>query len=282
MKRLILTPVKTAVLVLVVGCALISCKKADSVTNNNTYVPPPDTTKKTTDTTTYTLLWSDEFNGTAVDQTKWNFETGNLHVNNEEEYYQAANATVANGMLSITAKNESQGGQPFTSARMNTATKFDVTYGKIEARIKLPMGAGLWPAFWMLGSDINSGVNWPSCGEIDIMEHINADSLIYGTMHWSSGGQAASYGLNLSSSPSEWHVYSVTWDNNAIKWYVDNTLYVTGNIANDVNSTDAFHKPFFVILNLAVGGDWPGSNVDTGKLPATMLVDYVRVYQANK
>jgi len=280
MRRNILNPVKSFIILLLPAVVLLSCSKK-SDTGNNVYIPPPVDTTKTTDTTTYTLLWSDEFNGTSVDQTKWNFETGNLGVNNEQEYYQAANATVANGYLSITAQNQAQGGQPFTSARMNTANKFNVTYGKIEARIKLPMGAGLWPAFWMLGADINSGVNWPSCGEIDIMEHVNADSLIYGTMHWSSGGQAVQYGLNLSSSPSEWHVYSVTWDTNAIKWYVDNTLYVTGNIANDVNSTDAFHKPFFIILNLAVGGNFPNTTVDVSKLPATMLVDYVRVYQAS-
>lgn len=280
MKKNILTPLVTFALLLFFTLFIISCSKK-SDTGGSTHVSPtnPDTSK-TTDTTTYNLVWSDEFNGTSVDQTKWNFETGNLGVNNELEYYQASNATVANGMLMITAQNQEQGGQPFTSARMNTSNKFNVTYGKIEARIKLPMGAGLWPAFWMLGADINTGVAWPGCGEIDIMEHVNADSLIYGTMHWSAGGQQASYGQNLSSSPSEWHIYSVTWDTNSIKWYVDNTLYVTGNIANDVNSTDAFHKPFFIILNLAVGGNFPNTAVDTSKLPATMYVDYVRVYQA--
>jgi len=280
MRRKILAQLKIAVVILMVAFALTSCKKVQDTGNIKTYVPPPDTTPKITDTTKYTLLWSDEFNGTSVDATKWNFETGNLNVNQEEEYYQAANATVANGMLSITAKNESQGGQPYTSARMNTQNKFSVTYGKIEARIKLPVGAGLWPAFWMLGSDI-SIVSWPVCGEIDIMEHINSDSLIYGTMHWASGGQAASYGLNIASTPSQWHIYSVTWDTNSIKWYVDNNLYVTGNIANNINSTDAFHNSFFIILNLAVGGSWPGAYVDPSKLPATMLVDYVRVYQAS-
>jgi len=100
-------------------------------------------------------------------------------------------------------------------------------------------------------------------------------------MHWSAGGQQSSYGLNLASSPSAYHVYAVEWDTNSIRWYVDNTLYVTGSIANNVNSTDAFHKPFFIILNLAVGGSWPGLTVDATKLPAAMYVDYVRVYSAN-
>jgi beta-glucanase (GH16 family) len=258
----------------------VSCKKSNINSNTGTKttpVTPPDTTKAPT----YTLVWSDEFNGTSVDTANWTFEKGSLGVNNEKEYYQAANATVANGNLVITAKNESVGGFPYTSARMNTINKVNVTYGKIEARIKLPMGAGLWPAFWMLGTDINSGVSWPSCGEIDIMEHVNADSLIYGTMHWSAGGHEADYGLNLSSSPSEYHIYSVVWDANSINWYVDNTVYVTANIANDINSTDAFHKPFFIILNLAVAGDFPGQTVDLSKLPASMYVDYVRVYKAN-
>jgi beta-glucanase (GH16 family) len=281
MRRNILNPVKSFIILLLPVLILLSCSKKSDLGNNVNVPPPVDTTKTTTDTTKYTLLWSDEFTGTSVDQTKWTFETGNLGVNQEEEYYQASNATVANGYLSITAQNQPQGGQPFTSARMNTASKFSVTYGKIEARIKLPIGAGLWPAFWMLGADINSGVNWPSCGEVDIMEHINTDSLIYGSMHWSGGSQEQSVSLSLSSSPSEWHIYSVTWDTNSIKWYVDNTLYSTGNIANDVNSTDAFHKPFFIIMNMAVGGSWPGSYVDVSKLPATMLVDYVRVYQAS-
>ena len=100
-------------------------------------------------------------------------------------------------------------------------------------------------------------------------------------MHWLSGGNEADYGLNLASSPSEYHIYAVTWDSNSIKWYVDNTLYCTGNIGNNVNNTTAFHQPFFIILNLAVGGSWPGLTVDTSKLPANMYVDYVRVYKPN-
>lgn len=280
MRKSILPHLVTLTILLFSALTIVSCSKKNDL-GGNTYVPPAkhaDTT--TADTTNYTLVWSDEFNGNSVDTSKWNFETGYLNVNQEEEYYQASNATVANGMLMITAQNQSMGGHPFTSARMNTANKFSATYGKIEARMKLPVGAGLWPAFWMLGTNINT-VSWPACGEIDIMEHIDTDSLIYGTMHWSANGQATQYGLNLPSSPSEWHVYSVTWDASNIKWYVDNTLYATGYIADNYNSTGAFHLPFYIILNLAVGGSWPGSYVDTSKLPATMYVDYVRVYQAS-
>jgi beta-glucanase (GH16 family) len=284
MRRQSLQHLKSAVLILFVATFALSCQKAAIVNAPPvTKVTNPDTTTTpATDTTTFTnLVWDDEFNGTSVDATKWNFETGSLGVNQEEEYYQASNATVANGNLVITAQQQSVGGFNYTSARMNTINKFNITYGKIEARIKLPMGAGLWPAFWMLGASINTGAIWPQCGEIDIMEHIDADSLIYGTMHWSEGGNATQYGLNIASSPSAYHIYSVEWDQYSIRWYVDNTLYVTGNIANDINSTDAFHKPFFIILNMAVGGSFPGLTVDTSKLPAAMYVDYVRVYSAN-
>jgi beta-glucanase (GH16 family) len=284
MKKAFTTPFKFGIALLLAPFIFFSCTKqafnqntTTNTTNNNNN---NNNTGNTSDTTSYTLVWSDEFNGTAVDTTKWGFVTGSLNVNQEEEYYQPSNATVANGYLMITAKNQSQGGFSYTSARMSTANKFNVTYGKIEARIALPIGAGLWPAFWMLGSDINTGTTWPSCGEIDIMEHIDTDSLIYGTMHWLSGGQAVQYGLNMASSPSQFHIYSVVWNANSIQWYVDNTLYVTGNIANNVNSTGAFHSPFFILLNLAVGGSWPGLTVDQSKLPATMYVDYVRVYQA--
>ncbi len=235
----------------------------------------PDTTKST-----YTLVWSDEFNGTAIDATKWNMETGNLNVNHEEEYYQASNATVANGNLVITAQKEAVAGQPYTSARMNTMGKFTAEYGRIEARIKIPLGQGMWPAFWMLGANIST-VSWPTCGEMDIMEHINADSTIYGTMHWNVNGHVQYGQTTTISDPGGYHIYAIEWDASSIRWYVDNTLYVTGNIANNINGTNAFHLPFFIILNLAVGGDFPGLTVDESKLPASMYVDYVRVYTAN-
>jgi beta-glucanase (GH16 family) len=258
---------------------LFSCGKSSM--NTVTPTPVTKTTTTTTDTAVtpvYSLIWSDEFNGTAVDTTKWNFETGNLGVNQEQEYYQAAHATVANGNLVITARQQNAGNFYYTSARINSANKVTALYGRIEARIALPIVQGLWPAFWMLGADINNGVTWPSCGEIDIMEHVNTDSLIYGTIHWNSGG-AAQYGSTTSSTPSAYHIYAVEWDANAIRWYVDNTLYVTANIANNINNTGCFHNPFFIILNLAVGGTFPGSNVGGAQLPASMYVDYVRVYK---
>ena len=284
MRKIFSTLLGMCLVLLFISLEISSCSKS-----NPAVTPAPVVTTTTTTTTTqqdttpspsYTLVWSDEFNGTAVDTSKWNFETGNLGVNNEKEYYQASNATVANGNLVITAKYESVNNWAYTSARMNSANKVTAVFGRIEARIKLPVGAGLWPAFWMLGANINTGVPWPGCGEIDIMEHVNADSVIYGTIHWNSNG-AASYGLTTTTSPSNYHIYAVEWDASSIKWYVDSNLYCTANIANNINNTGAFHLPFFIILNLAVAGDFPGQTVDLTKLPASMYVDYIRVFKAN-
>jgi beta-glucanase (GH16 family) len=223
-----------------------------------------------------TLLWSDEFNGTSVNTANWNIDVGNPNVNNEKEYYQAANATVSGGFLTITARKQSVGGQPYTSAKLTTAGKYQPTSGRIEASIKLPAVQGTWPAFWMLGANIGS-VGWPQCGEIDIMEQTNTSNTILGTMHWNSNGHVQ-YGGSTTTTPTAFHTYAVEWDANSIRWYVDNTLYVTGNIANNINNTGAFHNPFFIILNLAIGGDLPGNTINDAALPCNMVVDYVRVY----
>jgi beta-glucanase (GH16 family) len=266
--------------VLVIVIFTASCKKSEVHTNPIVLPVQTVTAPDTSVPANYTLVWSDEFNGTAIDTTKWTFETGNLNVNNEKEYYQAANATEANGNLIITAKAESVNGWPYTSARMNTLNKVSAQYGRIEARIKLPLGLGLWPAFWMMGTNINT-VSWPQCGEMDIMEHINATNTIYGTMHWNVNG-AVQYGLTTTvANPDDYHVYAIDWDANSITWYIDNVLYCTGNISNNINNTGAFQLPFFIILNMAVAGDFPGQTVDLTKLPASMYVDYVRVYKAN-
>ncbi|QKG52605.1 carbohydrate-binding protein [Hymenobacter sp. BRD67] len=232
---------------------------------------------RTTQAQTYQQVWADEFtNGIS---SSWQFDTGNNNGwgNNEKEYYQAANATVVNGVLQITAKKESVGGFGYTSARLKTQNLKDFKYGRIEARIKLPLGQGLWPGFWMMGSNISS-VGWPQCGEIDIMEHINADNTIYGTAHWYSGGHAQ-YGKTTTTTAGDWHVYSVEWTPTAITWFVDGTSYCVIDITNGTGNTQAFQNPFFILLNLAVGGNLPGQTIDDSKLPATMYVDYVRVSQ---
>jgi beta-glucanase (GH16 family) len=232
--------------------------------------------------TSYSLVWADEFNGSSVNTGNWNIDVGNPHVNNELESYQASNATVSNGNLVITAQHQqSPDGQPYTSAKLETYGKFSLTYGRIEARIKLPMVQGTWPAFWMLGNSINQGTAWPDCGEIDIMEHVNTTNTILGTMHWNGGSGHVQYGSSIQTTPGDYHVYAVEWDASSIRWYVDNNLYQTGNIANNINNTGAFHNPFYIILNLAIGGTLPGNNIDNGSLPTQMLVDYVRVYSMN-
>ena len=261
---------------LAMGISFTSCKKdVNASATELAAVQPMDVS---TNSRALTLVWSDEFNGTTVDGSKWNIDNGNPNVNNEKEYYQAANAAVTGGNLVITAKNQSVGGQPYTSAKLNTSGKFSVQYGRIEARIKLPAFQGSWPAFWMLGNNINQ-VSWPNCGEIDIMEQVNTSNTILGTMHWNGGNGHVQYGNSTTTTPTDYHVYAVEWDNSSIKWYVDNTLYGTGNIANNVNNTGAFQLPFYIILNLAVGGDLPGQTVNTGALPSSMYVDYVRVYK---
>ncbi|GAB3227781.1 hypothetical protein GCM10027346_11530 [Hymenobacter seoulensis] len=225
---------------------------------------------------TYQQVWADEFtNGIS---SSWVFETGGGGWgNNEKQYYQRANATVANGILQITAKKETVGGMPYTSSRMKTQGTKEFKFGKIEARMKLPLGQGLWPAFWMLGSNINT-VSWPACGEIDVMEHINSENKVYGTVHWDSNGHAE-YGGNIITTPDAYHVYTVEWEPTYIRWFVDGTKYHEINITNGTGGTEEFQRPFFLLLNLAVAGNWPGQTVDESKLPATMYVDYVRVYQ---
>ena len=242
------------------------------------YTPKSKTTLSTPKEDGYQLIWSDEFNGNSVDTANWNFEIGGKGWgNHEQEYYQPANSTVSNGYLVITGKKEDVQSNHYTSARITTKAKHQFLYGRIEARIKIPVGQGFWPAFWLLGSNINS-VNWPACGETDIMEHINTDSLIYGTLHWDNNGHVQS-GDTIISAPSAYHVYALEWDASSIKWYIDKIKYHEVDIHDNINNTGMFHKPFYIILNLALGGDWPGQKIDDSKLPAKMYVDYVRVYQ---
>jgi beta-glucanase (GH16 family) len=223
------------------------------------------------------LVWSDEFNGSIGPS--WVFETGaGGWGNNELQYYRRENATIENNALVIIAKREDFGGMAYTSARMKTQGLKTFKFGRIEARMKLPAFLGAWPAFWMLGANLPQ-VGWPASGEIDVMEHVNDEQKVYGTIHWQdNNGQYAQYGGNIATTVADWHVYAVEWDTNAIRWYVDGTKYHEANIANGINGTDEFQKDFFLLLNFAVGGNWPGFNVNTAALPAKMYVDYVRVY----
>ena len=232
-------------------------------------------------------LWHDEFD--SIDTTTWTFETGaSGWGNNEWQYYtgRSENAYVQDGILHIRANKEDYEGAKYTSARMITKGKFSFTYGTVEARIALPVGNGIWPAFWMLGADIDA-VSWPACGEIDIIEAVNDENVVYGTNHWQAGGNQADYGNNTRDyygtskelDITQFHNYKMVWNEKLIAMYVDNFKYQEIAIENAKDGLEAFHKPQFFILNVAVAGNWPGFEVDDSQFPNEMLVDYIRVSQ---
>ena len=238
----------------------------------------------------WSLLWADEFsqtNGSAPDSTKWGYDLGGSGWgNNELQYYtnRTENARIEGGELVIEARAESFGGRNYTSARLLTKDKWAWTYGRIEARIKIPKGQGIWPAFWMLGSNIGSA-GWPNCGEIDIMENIGSlPSTLYGTIHGPgySGGGGISGNTVLSGAAlsDAFHVYAIEWEENRIRWFLDGQQFFTLTPANlPAGSNWVFNQPQFLLLNLAVGGNWPGSPNASTTFPQRMAVDYVRVYQ---
>jgi beta-glucanase (GH16 family) len=255
----------------------------------------------------WTLVWSDEFDGLADSSPaagRWTHEIGNGFDqanngwgNGELEYYTADTENSAmdgSGSLVITAQEIDPattelecwyGPCEYTSARLISSQKFEMAYGRVEARLKLPYGQGLWPAFWMLGNDIGE-VGWPTCGEIDIMEHIGSiPDTSYGTIHgpgYSGGaGIGGSYTLNSGGFSDEYHVFAIEWEPGVIRWYVDGELFLTLTDADIPAGTEwVFDHPFFLIMNVAVGGTWPGYPDETTVFPQTMMVDYVRVYQA--
>ena len=230
----------------------------------------------------YELVWSDEFNGNSLDTNTWNYEIGTGSWgwgNNEQQYYTDRNIKVSNGTMKITAKREDYGGMKYTSSRITTKNKKNFKYGKIEARIKMPKFKGVWPAFWMLGANQDS-VGWPKCGEIDIMEAINDENLVYGTLHWFNdpGNNNADSGSQVAvADRTEYHVYGVEWTADKLRWYVDGKVYRTMDVSND--SFSEVRKEYFVIFNMAIGGQWPGYNIDETAFPATMEVDWVRAYK---
>ena len=248
--------------------------------------------------TGYTLSWSDEFNGadgSAPDSTKWTYDLGGGEDgwgNQELEAYtnRAVNAQIKGGNLAITAQKETFTGtdgatRDYTSARLKTQGLFTQTYGRFEARIKIPAGQGMWPAFWMLGQDINA-VGWPKCGEIDIMENIGREpGMVHGSLHGPglTGGTSDTTSTvvlpNNANFADDFHIYAVEWEPTQVRFYVDSNNYVTFNKSEwPANGTWVFDHPFFIILNVAVGGSWPGPPDATTQFPQQMLVDYVRVY----
>ena len=245
----------------------------------------------------YVLVWSDDFkgkNGSLPDAEKWVYDIGGNGWGNQElEYYtnRAENARVEHGKLMITARAESYKGPDgknfsYTSARLKTQGLFAQAYGRFEARIKLPAGQGIWPAFWMLGDNIATD-GWPKCGEIDIMENIGKEPRInHGSLHGPSSSNSTSDLTNTVTLPNgkrlsgDFHLYAVEWEPGVVRFYLDSNLYATFTSAQwPAGGTWVFDHPFFIILNVAVGGDWPGRPDATTAFPQTMLVDYVRVYK---
>ncbi|MFD9433452.1 ricin-type beta-trefoil lectin domain protein [Streptomyces sp. NPDC060002] len=241
------------------------------------------------------VTFAEEFDGpagSAVDGARWQTETGDNVNNHERQYYTAGNRNAAldgQGHLMITARRENPGNYQcwygrceYTSARLNTAGKFTTTHGRVEARMKVPRGQGMWPAFWMLGNDIGQ-VGWPASGEIDVMENVGFEpATVHGTLHGpgysGSAGIGAGYTLPGGQAFADaFHTFAVDWSPNAITWSVDGTVYQRRTPADLGGRQWVFDKPFFLILNLAVGGYWPGDPDGSTVFPQQLLVDYVRV-----
>lgn len=289
--------IKFLPLLLIAALLLAGCQAQTPPPPTATVIPSQTPTPVPTPTTTpepsltpspWNLVWSDEFDGKEIDRSKWTFDLGATGWGNSEmELYtdRPENVRLEDGMLVIEARKEAEPvmGHEYTSARLKTQALASWTYGRIEARLKIPYGQGIWPAFWMLGDDIlRSG--WPACGEIDIMENIGKEpNIIHGTVHGQGysggGGLGGLYTLSQGRFADDFHVYAIEWQPESIRWYVDDTLFLTVTSQDTGGKKWVFDHPFFIILNLAIGGGWPGYPNETTVFPQYLHVDYVRVYQ---
>ena len=265
--------------------AFFACEQG----RNETPVTPKTVATTPKDTT---LVFSDEFDGNTLDASNWTFQTGQHGWGNNElqNYTASGNVEVSNGTLKIIAKKTGTGQQAgdYSSARLNSVKSFK--QGRMEVRAKLPPnnGNGLWPAIWMLGNDIST-TNWPDCGEIDIMEYVSYEPHnVHCTLHskannWTNNNQLASGAIYLGTAESEFHKYGVLWTDNAVKFYIDttsNVVYSVNKPAVPTSDNWPFNKPFFFLLNMAVGGNWGGLyGVNDAVFPAKFEIDYVRVYK---
>jgi beta-glucanase (GH16 family) len=280
-------------ILLLTGCAPATpaATLTPAVTPTLVATPTPEAASTLAATPTYSwnsqgwdLVWSDEFDGTAINIKNWGFNKGGSGWGNAEmEYYtdRPENARIEDGMLVIEARQEEYMGLKYTSARLLTLGLHQFQYGHIEARLKLPYGQGIWPAFWMLGGN----ASWPAGGEIDIMEFIGkTPDTVYQTVHGPGYSGARGVGshtvLTADSLKNEFHIFAVDWQPNDIRWYVDGQQVFQVTPEKIPAGTQwVFDHPFFIILNLAVGGGWPGYPDTTTVFPQKFLVDYVRVYQ---
>lgn len=233
------------------------------------------------------LVWHDEFEGPEINADFWTHEVGgDGWGNGEAQYYtdDPKNSFIEDGHLVIQALEENLLGKLYTSARLSSKEKVEVQYGRIEARIQIPVGQSLWPAFWMLGNNIDE-VGWPFAGEIDIMENIGSEpTLIHGTVHGPGffGANGVGNAMPLPGDgqyADDFHVFAIEWKEDEIRWYMDDQLYhqVTPNV---VPGDWVYNHPFYMIVNLAVGGEWPGYPDGTAEFPQTLRVDYVRIYES--
>jgi beta-glucanase (GH16 family) len=274
---------KKGIYVLALGVVSI-CFEGCKSSNHKNLISPSDTTKK------YALIWSEEFNYSGLpDSTIWDYETGYVR-NNEKQYYtykRSENARVEDGMLVIESRKENWKGFAYTSASINTLGKdsFPVN-SRIEIRAKLPKGKGIWPALWMMGTDIKT-VNWPACGEIDIMEYLGrTPGVIYGTFHWKDASRSDS-ALHRSKGDStrcndaseNFHVYGLERTADKLTFFVDNNYFFDFRPDSSVKK-DLFQHPYYLLINTAVGGDW-GGEIDTTIFPQKYYVDWVRVFDMN-
>ncbi|MCD8313952.1 MAG: glycoside hydrolase family 16 protein [Bacteroidales bacterium] len=313
-----------SIVMIIAAAALIMACACTTSNDNPVVIPDDDSTVDEelsvgdTDSEGYTLMWIDEFDGETLNEANWTAElNGNGNGNSELEYYRAANVSVetepesGKDCLKITARRESYGWASFTSGRINTSGKYEFTHGKVEACIMLPKTAnGLWPAFWLLGADYYEN-SWPYCGEIDIVEMGNATGISHdlqetymnGACHWGYyiGSAYPNYAKNSNAPYSvqdgEFHLFTLIWDEDYIRMYLDRNIYpdVSPYYEMQITATDTdsgwdvglyFHKDYFILLNLAVGGNFTGIHSPSGitALPedgseAYMYVDYVRVFQ---
>jgi beta-glucanase (GH16 family) len=265
--------------------SLFACKDSINTPNDDDNIPKIEG---------YNLVWNDEFDKTFIDPSKWEYEVNaNGGGNNELQYYTAhvKNSFVKEGKLNIVANYEeysgTEGTRHFTSARLRTKNKGDWKYGRIEVSAKLPAGRGTWPAIWMLPTDWEYG-GWPASGEIDIMEHVGYDSnIVHGSIHTKAFnhiiGTQKSAKLPISTSLTEFHTYAVEWFDDRIDFFIDEYKYFT--FQNEYKGWEKwpFDKRFYLIINIAVGGNWGGAKgIDTSIFPTTLKIDYVRVYEKIK
>ena len=275
---------KNLFLVLIAGSFLTNCQ-SETAAQENIQATPRTTTNVTTVQSELELVWSDEFDGTTLNLDNWTYELGdgcpNLcgWGNNELQEYTDDNHRLENGMLIISAKKGSNSN--YTSTRIITKGKKEFQYGRIEARVKVPSGAGMWPAFWALGNDIETN-SWPNCGEIDIVEYVGKNpGQIFTSVHTPSsyGNTVNSMITNVPNVEEDFHNYAVEWNENFIDFFFDDIRVYTYFVQTKNQNTWPFNKPFFLIINLAVGGNFGGPVASDLVFPRDYFIDYVRVYQ---